>query len=138
MRLFHSKKLKDEKGQAMVEFALVLPVLLLVLCGILEFSWVMYGKLSLENAAREGARAGSVGENITEATTSAQNRIIAVIPGNLADGITQTISFSAPSDPSSGDITVNLQTEMDSLTPIAGVFGFDSIPVEAECIMKMF
>ncbi len=42
-------------GQGMVEFALVLPILLLLVVGALDFGRAFYIKVGLENAAREGA-----------------------------------------------------------------------------------
>ena len=42
-------------GQALVEFALALPVLLLLIFGVLEFGRAFQTKLVMENAAREGA-----------------------------------------------------------------------------------
>ncbi len=42
-------------GQGMVEFALVLPILLLLVIGALDFGRAFYIKVGLENAAREGA-----------------------------------------------------------------------------------
>ncbi len=50
----------------MVEFALVLPVFLLVLCGILDFGFVLYSRMTVINAAREGARAATLmaGESV--------------------------------------------------------------------------
>ena len=44
----------------MVEFAIVLPVLLLLIVGMIEFSLLLYNKAVLTNASREGARAGIV------------------------------------------------------------------------------
>jgi Flp pilus assembly protein TadG len=49
-----------ERGTAAVEFALVLPVLLLLLFMMIEFSIVLYDKAVLTNASREGARKGIV------------------------------------------------------------------------------
>lgn len=49
-----------KKGQGLVEFALILPVLLLVLMGIIEFGYVFAAYTSLFNAAREGSRYGAV------------------------------------------------------------------------------
>jgi hypothetical protein len=51
---------RDQKGGAAVEFALVIPVLVLFLFGIVEFSLGLYDKAVLTNAGREGARAGIV------------------------------------------------------------------------------
>jgi hypothetical protein len=47
------------RGQAVVEMALILPVLLLIVLGTLEFGFVMDHKLTLEYASREAARVGS-------------------------------------------------------------------------------
>jgi TadE-like protein len=48
------------KGGAAVEFALILPVLILILFGIVEFSLIMYDKAVITNASREGARQGII------------------------------------------------------------------------------
>lgn len=50
--------IKDQKGASAVEFAIVLPVLLLILFGIIEFSVAFYDKAMITNASREGARKG--------------------------------------------------------------------------------
>lgn len=53
------KKL-NEHGAVAAEFALLLPLLLIILFGIIEFGMMMYGREIVTNAAREGARAGIV------------------------------------------------------------------------------
>ena len=50
----------NERGAAAAEFALLLPVLLTLLFGIIEFGMIMYGREVVTNASREGARAGIV------------------------------------------------------------------------------
>ena len=45
-----------QAGAAMVEFAIVLPVLALLLMGIIEFSIIIYDKAVITNASRVGAR----------------------------------------------------------------------------------
>ncbi len=66
-------KSKDQKGVAVVEFALVLPILVLLVFGIIEFSLMLYDKAVITNASREGARFGIVMNNpsMTEAQISA-------------------------------------------------------------------
>ena len=49
-----------DQGAAAVEFVLVLPVLLIVLFGIIDFGRMMHAKLQLAEAAREGARAAAL------------------------------------------------------------------------------
>ncbi len=50
----------NERGAVAAEFALLLPLLLMILFGIMEFGMMMYGREIVTNAAREGARAGIV------------------------------------------------------------------------------
>lgn len=51
---------KKQKGVAVVEFAIVLPLLLLIVFGIVELGIALYDKAVITNASREGARAGIV------------------------------------------------------------------------------
>jgi Flp pilus assembly protein TadG len=53
-------KLRETKGASMVEFALVLPILILILFGIIEFGILIYNQQVITNASREGARYGIV------------------------------------------------------------------------------
>jgi uncharacterized protein (UPF0333 family) len=48
------------RGQAVVETALLLPILVLLLIGIAEFSFILYAHVQVSNAAREAARAASL------------------------------------------------------------------------------
>lgn len=49
-----------QQGQAMVETALMILVVLLLLMGIIQFGFIFYAHVRVSNAAREGARAGSL------------------------------------------------------------------------------
>ncbi len=48
----------NQRGQSVVEFAVVLPFLLLLLMGAIEFTVILYDKAVITNASREGARLG--------------------------------------------------------------------------------
>ena len=96
------KSLNNEKGQSLIEFAILLPLLLLVLMGILEFGLMLNSYLSINNSAREGARLGIVdGSNleINELITSispnlnTENLKVNIIPleGNRKSGDTLTV-----------------------------------------------
>ena len=54
--------MRNERGVSAVEFAIVLPFLILLLFGIIEFSLILYDKAMLTNASREGARADIVAQ----------------------------------------------------------------------------
>ena len=54
------KKMKGQRGASAIEFAIILPVLLVILMGTMEFGYVMFAKAVITNASREGARRGIV------------------------------------------------------------------------------
>ena len=54
---------KKDNGQSFVEFALVLPILILLVLGIIQFGIVFYGQVTITSAAREGARMSSIGKS---------------------------------------------------------------------------
>ncbi len=53
-------KRKDESGQALVEFVFILPLFMLILMGIMDFGWLFYNYIGVENCARNGARIACV------------------------------------------------------------------------------
>jgi hypothetical protein len=53
-------RLKTEKGTAVVEFAVILPLLITLFAGIVEFGLLYFNKQILATASREGARIGIV------------------------------------------------------------------------------
>lgn len=81
---------RGERGQSLVEFAMVLPLLLLVLFAIIDFGRIYQGHVTLTNAVREGARLGAVGEsdsviiNRVNATAGGLSPSTNVTPGEMA------------------------------------------------------
>jgi TadE-like protein len=73
------RRLRREEGQALVEFALILPVLLMIVTGITSFGLVFYRYVTLTDAVRVGARTLALGRGqpnpcgpaITETVNSA-------------------------------------------------------------------
>lgn len=95
------RRLSDERGAALVEMAIVLPLLLLVLFGIIEFGLVLQQSQVLSNAAREGARVGSVRRTTPPCTAAGvQAEVIAAV---LAYANAMNVIVDA------GDITVEAQ-----------------------------
>ena len=60
-----------ERGAAAVEFAIVAPLLFLLVFAIIDFGFAFHGWDAIQNAAREGARVGAV----TPSVTQIQNRV---------------------------------------------------------------
>jgi Flp pilus assembly protein TadG len=68
------RRLRDQKGQTMVEFALVLPLLLVIMFAVVQFGIVYNDYVTLTDATRAGARKGAVSRlaaNPTAATVAA-------------------------------------------------------------------
>lgn len=83
----------SQSGIAAIELAIILPVLMLILFGIINFGTVFYDYITITNAAREGARWGSINATCLPAdapctcdqTTAAPNAC--VVAFNAAQGL---------------------------------------------------
>ena len=69
------------RGQALVEFAFVLPIFVLVLSGILDFGFMLFARMTVINAAREGARAAVTASDPTTIPSVATGAAQAVASG---------------------------------------------------------
>lgn len=132
------KKQKREDGQAMVEFALILPIFLLILCGIIDFGWLFYNQLSLNNACREGARYAVVHTDENADTQSIINHIENISSTVFAnDGVDITVKYSSPSDPTAGDVTVSMQADISFFTPVLSTILGKEKTLTSTVIMKV-
>ncbi|MBQ3602383.1 MAG: pilus assembly protein [Clostridia bacterium] len=132
------KKQKREDGQAMVEFALILPIFLLILCGIIDFGWLFYNQLSLNNACREGARYAVVHTDENADTQSIINHIENISSTVFAnDGVDITVTYSSPSDPTAGDVTVSMQADISFFTPVLSTILGKEKTITSTVIMKV-
>lgn len=68
-----SSPLREGAGQTLVEFALTLPILLLLLFGIIEFGRIFQAWVSLQNSARTAARFASTGQPFNDVRQTAYN-----------------------------------------------------------------
>lgn len=131
------KFLKRENGQSMVELALTLPVLLMLLCGILDFGWIFSNKLATTYSCREGARYGVIYAGATDLNTLIVDKVKASSPEYAKDSLIITTLLTVPSDPESGDVTVKVLYKFKVLTPFASVFiNSQEYTVSAQCTMK--
>lgn len=124
--------LKSERGQAMVEFALVLPVLLALLCGIIDFGWIYYNQITLNNAAREGARYAVIHyDPADDWRASAESRM-------MADMVGVKNAVAIVSDPVEQQITASVTADAPILTGFTStIIGKRSVDLHAECTMRL-
>ena len=125
--------LKSQKGATAVEFAIVLPLLLILVFGIIEFGVMFYDKAVITNASREGARAGITGlgdPKIKQIVLSYCNVNLINLDGNDAFDPDKIFISSDGTD-----LTVRLEYSYDLL--LGSFFGFDNTTISAETVMRM-
>jgi Flp pilus assembly protein TadG len=97
-------KRRSEDGAVAVEFALVAPLLLALVAGIIEFSFAYNAQISMSQAAREAARTYAVTKDWSKATAAG----IAGAPGS---GLAASDFTLAPTTCSGTDLTVNVSVK---------------------------
>lgn len=131
---------KNDKGQSMVEFALILPVLLLLLLGIIQFGIIFSAHIAITNAAREGARVASVGASRQEIVGRMNNSIGGhIFIPQLVD-VTNVVINPDPSNGVEGNkITVRVKdVKLKLFVPVPNVFTTnDEVPLDAEASMRL-
>ena len=129
---------QNERGAAAVEFALLLPVLLTILYGIIEFGMIMYGREVVTNASREGARAGII--QVSPKPTSGQITAIATnyLTGTGINPSQVTVTVTGAGGASPTMLTVTATYNYPWLVPyIPAVLGLPSpLPITMSTTMR--
>jgi Flp pilus assembly protein TadG len=89
---------RNENGQAMVEFALVLPILMALLLGIIQFGIVFNNYITLTDATRAGARKAAVSRFLGDQGVSAKAAVKSSAQGLDQKKLDPTISVTASPD----------------------------------------
>ncbi len=79
MNILNHQPRTSEQGSAVVEFALILPILLLIVFGIINFGVLMYNQSVITNAAREGARWAAIHSSVVYGNTCTNSYSVAPI-----------------------------------------------------------
>ncbi|TRW42942.1 TadE/TadG family type IV pilus assembly protein [Georgenia yuyongxinii] len=108
-----------ERGAAVVEFALVLPLLLLLVLGIVEFGRAYHLQTQLSGAAREAVREMALHNNADSARATARAYAVGLDLTNAQISVTPTTCLSSPSAPTA-TATVTVTYPMDFLTGLVG------------------
>jgi hypothetical protein len=126
---------KAERGQGIVEFALVIALLLLLVFGIIDFSRLFFAYATMSNGVREGARYAIVHPNDEAGIKSAARAMMIVIGGEVE------LDVSFPDTDSLGNpgcresfcrVVVTASSDFPVWTPI--IPGF---PIEAKATMHV-
>lgn len=111
-----------ERGAVAVEFAILAPVLIMILMGIMEFGRVYNTQATLTNAAREGVRVMALTNNQTSAKNAAMHAASALSPALGDSNFTFSSSNGTNSCTANHQMTVTITYSLSTVTGIAGPF----------------
>ncbi|OQY16909.1 MAG: hypothetical protein B6I35_15300 [Anaerolineaceae bacterium 4572_32.2] len=116
---WHKKK---ERGQSMLEFALVLPVLLIILAGVLDLGRLYFAYVAVTDAAGEGASYAAIHpDNTAEIVARAQDAT-----GGLVEIDSDMVDVYQPPDLDQA-IAVDVTYEFTLATPVVGTILPDGV-----------
>ena len=116
LKLIRTLRERGEKGQALAEFALLIPIFLILLFAIVDFGMGFHSWITVTNSAREGARLGVV--QATEADIEDRVRQTANLPNeDTKMFVTVTNAQGQPGE----SVVVKVDYDYDLITPLAGL-----------------
>jgi len=132
---------RHRRGQALVEFALVIPIFVLLIFGLVDLGRAVFISNSLSEAARDGARYGSVQARAFDDTT--RGEVADWVEDRLSAVPSPTVTVTCtPASPAFG-CTVNdilvvvVQADIEMITPIIGqIVGPLSLEGRSEVIVN--
>jgi Flp pilus assembly protein TadG len=121
-----NQQTERQRGAAMVEMAIVLPLLLLLVFGIIEFGRLYNSQVTLTHAAREGIRDYAIFQDPVQAEDKARQAVSATF-----DPAPMVFDISAcdPGDPATMTITYPFQLRIP-------FFGRNTITITTEGVMR--
>ena len=123
----------DSRGQSLVEFVLVFPILMILVFGVIDFAMGVRSYVALTNATREGARFGAVGSPLGSPVTSCVGEGGATVVGRVctvSEGLNKSQIAVTPSCDSECDAGNSLRVEAsyqyNFFTPLGDFMDFFS------------
>jgi len=128
----------DDRGSSMVEFALVVPLFILLLFGIIEFGWLLAQHLDVRHGAREASRVAAVNYSsstptATGATQSQQIRDAVCSRMDFSEQATVSMSLKDADGAAATKGRIAVVTVSSTPEQITGLFGpvIDTIDLDS-------
>jgi Flp pilus assembly protein TadG len=110
MHQLKHNKMTNERGQTMTEFALVLPILVVLMLGIVQFGLAFNNYVTLTDAVRAGARKAAVSRNASDPAGTCRAAVLAAAPNLDQTDLESNLSCVSSWAPGS-DVTVHADYE---------------------------
>ena len=124
-------KVASERGQTLVEFALIAPVFFILLFGIIDFGMALDHRITLQHAVREGARYAAVVSDCDAIQERTAERA-----GNLISDPSTVVVTYDPSPASAGD-TVTVSAPFHYDFPLMSRFGVGTINADVSASARL-
>jgi Flp pilus assembly protein TadG len=125
---------KREKGQSAVEFALVVAMAIIMFLGMMQFGMYLYGLSIVENAARQGARLGSVSQSCPSCEASSGARSALAGQPVIRDA---SVTILAPGGVVGSTVKIRVTAHVPMIVPGGATFGLGSLTtVSAEATFR--
>lgn len=121
---------RNDRGAAVVEFALVAPLLILLLVGIAEFGRAYYLQTTLSGSAREAVRTMALDNDSVAARATARSAAAPLVLSDGQIGVTPTTCVSTTGAPASATVTISYVTPF-----MSGLFG-TTLTLEGRGVMR--
>jgi hypothetical protein len=125
--------IKNQRGQALVELAIVLPILLLLIFGITEFGRIYSSNIIINNATREGARAAALGAPDEDIIIIIKDRCAFLDKTKLNIEITPLRLERISGNP----VSIDVEYAVKIYAPIISAITADPYVVSAQVIMRV-
>lgn len=130
---FVKKAVRNEDGQALVEFALVLPILLLLIVAVIDFGWIFMAKIRVTNAARETARYYAVHKDTGTSESTVEVTLKSIAKENLGFVSDANLTVDA-SYPPNEKVSVSIQA---LVPPLTRLFFSTDVNIQSVAYMKV-
>lgn len=124
--------MKKKKGQAIVETALVIPILLMFFCGIIDFGRIIHAQSRLNLICQESVRLAGLGKGDSEVTSYAKGKVPSAIVK-----INPLVNSSDGKRNSGDNVTVILSYDVKYITPLVNIIFKTPFKVQAESTIRV-
>lgn len=130
-------RLEQQRGASLIEFALVLPLLLMFLVGTVYFGYVYVLQMAATHAAQQGAiaavgvspvRTGSYASRVSNVVTATVDQSLEWLPASVQDGVTVTAPVGSP--PLKVTVKIDVAGGSSALLPQITLPPFGTVPPE--------
>ena len=117
----------DDRGSAVVEFAVVVPLLVLVVLAVVQVGLALHVRATIQSAAAEGARVAAI-----SGTATGVARTRAVLATSIADGVVEDVTASSVTVRGVATVVVVVHARL----PLVGLLGPTALVVQGHALLE--